>query len=129
MDKEEKRSLRITSVIFSFLAGVVSYKLYPSPGSYAFIALIVLLLSASIIRPTVLLPLFHIWLRIGRLLGKFNTMVLLGLIFYLVFLPSRMIMQLTGKDFMKRKLMKDASYWEDYRLSGPDDVDRYERQF
>ena len=72
--------------------------------------------------------LFKSWFKMGRTIGKFNTMVLLGLIFFLVFLPSGLIMGLMS-DLMKRKFSTDESYWEDCKLSGLGDTGRYERQF
>jgi hypothetical protein len=129
MDNARQRSIRTTFLVFSFALSVASYKFYPSFGSYAFVTLALLLFFTSIFRPSLLGPLFTVWLKIGRTIGKFNTIVLLGMIFFLVFLPSRLITRLVGRDFMKRKFSDDESYWEDYRLAGLDDKSRYERQF
>ena len=54
-------------------------------------------------RPQVLRPVSRIWLKIGHWLGWFNTRVILGLMYYTIFLITGVIMRLMGKDPMARK--------------------------
>jgi hypothetical protein len=129
MDNVNQRSIRITFLVFSFVLSILSYKLYPSFMSYALMTVAFILLFTSVFRPSALGPLFKIWLKISRAIGKFNTMVLLGVIFFLVFLPSRLILRLARRDFMKRKAGNEESYWEAYTIAGLGDKSRYERQF
>ncbi len=129
MNASEQRSIRITFILISCALSIGAYKFYPSIKSYVGITVAIILFLTSLFHPPILRPLFKIWLRIGRIAGKFNTRIVLGLIFFLVFSPSGLIMRLLGRDFMKRRFSEEKSYWEDYKLSGLDDKGRYERQF
>jgi hypothetical protein len=129
MESANRRSLRITFLIFSFALSMLSYTFYPSFMSYAFIIVALIVFFTSVFSPYVLGLPFKVWIKIGRTIAKFNTMVLLGLIFFLVFLPFGLILRLANGDFMKRKFTDAESYWEDYKMSGLYDRGRYERQF
>jgi hypothetical protein len=60
--------------------------------------------SCALVRPQLLQPVSRIWLWIGHWLGWFNTRVLLGLMYFTVFLIAGLIMRVVGKDPMARKL-------------------------
>lgn len=82
-------------------------------------------LVSAITWPPLILPLF--WLLHG--IGWVNTRLLLGIIFYLVFTPIGVLMRLSGKDMMNRKLDPNAStYWID-KPKVPLRPEDYERQF
>ena len=63
--------------------------------------------------PVALRPVSRAWLTVGHLLAWFNTRVLLGLMYYTVFLITGLAMRLVGKDPMARK--RDGSI-ESYRV-------------
>lgn len=67
----------------------------------------------AMVAPLLLKPIYHMWMRIGAVLGWINTRIILGLIFYLIFTPFRVAFLILGKDPMSRKL--DASA-ESYRV-------------
>ncbi len=67
----------------------------------------------AFVRPQVLKPVSRIWLKIGYWLGWFNTRLILGLMYYTIFLRTGVIMHLMGKDPMARKL--DSSV-DSYRV-------------
>ena len=52
--------------------------------------------------PASLKPVHSGWLRFGHALGWINTRIILGLMFYTVFLFVSLIMRLVGKDQMSR---------------------------
>lgn len=58
----------------------------------------------ALVRPQLLEPVSRIWLKIGHWLGWFNTRVLLGLVYFTVFLVTGLVMRALGKDPMARKL-------------------------
>ena len=57
---------------------------------------------------------YRVWLKFGQVAGWINTRIILGLVFYLVFLPVGLLLRLLGKDPMARKLDSSA---ESYRIS------------
>ena len=86
-----------------------------------------LLITGLFLHPA-LAPVFRVWGWIAHKIGWFNTRLLLGIIFYLIFAPTGLVMRLFGKDAMNRKLEPEReSYWlpvtEKYELA------RYEKEF
>jgi hypothetical protein len=54
--------------------------------------------------PATLASVFHLWMKLGGVLGWINTRLLLAMVFYLMFFPLGVIMRLFGWDAMQRKL-------------------------
>ena len=57
--------------------------------------------------PPALGPLNALWLKIGHVLGWINTRIILGVVFFVIFLPASLVMRALHNDPMHRKL--DAS--------------------
>ncbi len=62
--------------------------------------------------PGLLTPLLKLWLRIGHVLGIFNTHLLLGIAFYLLITPLAIIFKLMGRDALNLHGNKMASFWQ-----------------
>ena len=63
-------------------------------------------------QPAVLAPLNKIWQRLGLLLHRIVSPVILGLLFYTTILPVGVLMRAFGNDPMRRKFDPSAdSYW------------------
>ncbi len=127
--KKEKRDIRIVFLVFSAIFGVLSWRHYPSVLSYGFMGIVLVLLPLVAFAPTLLRPLFKLWMKLAHAVGWFNTQVILTIVFILVFIPTGLIMKLLKKDPMKRKMFAEETYWESYELEGLKDRNRYERQF
>ena len=127
--KKEKRDIRIVFLIFSAIFAVFAWRHYPSIASYVLMGLILIMLPIIAFSPTLLRPVFKLWLKVAHAVGWFNTQVLLSIVFILMFIPIGLIMRLFRKDPMKRKMLAEATYWEPYELEGLKDKNRYERQF
>ncbi len=57
---------------------------------------------AAVALPTVLTPLYKLWMKLAEKLGWFNTRVLLGIIFFLVITPFAFVMKIFGKKPLER---------------------------
>lgn len=57
----------------------------------------------AILAPTLLRPVYQVWMRIGLVLGWINTRIILGIVFYGLLLPMGLIMRFS-RDPMERKL-------------------------
>jgi len=94
-----------------------------------FIALSVVFLFLAFALPLLLKPLQKFWMTLAVLLGWFMTRIILSVLFYLVISPIGLIMRISGKDFLSRKLEKNSdSYWipkQEVTRSKED----YEKQF
>jgi hypothetical protein len=65
-------------------------------------------------------PLNRLWLKFGLLLYKIVNPIVLGLLFFATIAPIGLIMRLTGKDFLRLKLDREAkSYWIERAPPGP----------
>ena len=70
-----------------------------------------LIITGSIV-PTLLTPVYWIWMKLAHLLGWVNTRLLLGIIFFVIITPMAIVMKVFGRDALNRKIDKDVdSYW------------------
>jgi hypothetical protein len=77
-------------------------------------------LAATLIRPGWLHPFNYVWTKLGLLLGRIVSPVVMGLMFFLVVTPTAFLFRLFGKDPLR--LAKDAgarTYWIERRPPGP----------
>jgi len=83
--------------------------------------------AVALILPQGLRPVFKAWMTVGHWLAWINARIILGIMFYTVFLLVGLIMKLTGKDPMTRKF---DEYAETYRVrSQQRPIDHVERPF
>lgn len=79
-------------------------------------ALAGILWAAALLRPRLLQAVYRGWTRLGLVLGRFNTRVILTLIFFLTVAPLGIVMRLLGRDRMGRRFEPGAqSYRVDSR--------------
>ena len=64
----------------------------------------------GLIAPMSLRPVYRAWMRLGLVLGRITTPVIMGAAFYLVVTPIAGIWKLAGKDAMARKFDDSESY-------------------
>lgn len=127
--KAEVREIRLVFSILTVLASLLAFGKYPSIWSYATITAAVIMVSFIVFLPKKLSPLFKVWMKISRFIGKVNTQILLGLMFMFLVTPIGLVMRLAGRDPLKRKHINSITYWEQCRVEGLSDKNRYERQF
>ena len=93
------------------------------------LALAALTALVTVTRDTWLTPLNRGWMKLGELMGRVISPIVLGVIFFGVFTPVGMVMRAFGRDAMCRKF--DAglpSYWVKRDPPGPAD-DSYRNMF
>ncbi len=72
------------------------------------------------VKPALLAGPNRLWTKLGVLLGNVVGPIALGVLFYGVVAPLGVVMRLTGKDPLRRKLDPDAaSYWMPRKPPGP----------
>jgi len=67
-----------------------------------------LLMIPALAFPKALQPAFRGWMAIGQILGWINTRLILGALFYTIFLLIGLTLRLLGKDPMHRRFEPDA---------------------
>ena len=79
----------------------------------------------ALLAPGTLRPVYAGWMRFGHVMNWINTRLILGIMFYGIFLPIGVVMRLFGKDSMHRKLDKtQASYRVKSQHEPKDNVER-----
>lgn len=87
-----------------------------------------LILLLAFLRPAWLAPLERLFVRVGGVLGRVTTPVLLTLVYLVVLVPTALLARVFGKRFLARDMEPGReSYWED-RRSDPEESSWY-RQF
>ena len=70
------------------------------------------LLILGFIKPYFLLFPYKLWMKLGLILGWFNSRLILGLVFIFVLLPISFIMRICSYDPLRLKFEKKISYRE-----------------
>ena len=76
---------------------------------FAFLSIIFLIIS--LIKDTLLLPLNKIWMRFGIILNFIVSPIILGIIFFCLFVPIGLFMKIFQRDELKLKKNKNDTYW------------------
>lgn len=113
------------SIIFLFLAYYFNNK-----NEYLFIlftTILILFLTLSIFKPSLLNAPSNYWLKFGLILGKIISPIILGIIFFLILTPISIITRIFGRDELKLKKINKKSYWvnKSIKISG----DTFDNQF
>ena len=73
------------------------------------IALIFLILA--ILNPKLLSPFTKLWIKLGELIGKFISPIIIGIIYFLILTPIGLLMKMFKKDLLNLKFSKNETYW------------------
>ncbi|MGH8718628.1 MAG: SxtJ family membrane protein [Burkholderiales bacterium] len=63
----------------------------------------------GLVAPRTLGPLYHYWMKFAEIIGRFNTQILLGFVFYAMITPIGFLLRLFVRDPMARKFDPQAS--------------------
>lgn len=81
----------------------------------------------ALVAPDSLRPAYRGWMKVGLLLGKVTTPIVMGTIFVVVIVPVALVMRVMQRDPMRRKFEPDTA---SYRIqSEPLPKDRLEKPF
>lgn len=106
------------AALFAFVAAYSYWKDYSSIAVVA-VGVAALFAATTLVMPQVLTPLNHIWYRLGMLLGKIISPIVLGLIFFVLITPVSLATRLFGRDELKLKKRAVQSYWVNRTPPGP----------
>jgi len=93
---------------------------------FSFLGIIFFLIS--LIKSEILLPLNKLWMNIGYLLGNFVNPIVLGVIFFLMFVPIAISMRIFRRDELSLKFKDKISYWKK-RENSNFEIDSFKQQF
>ena len=129
--KSEKSDLRkfglLIGIILIIIAGLLFWKEKESFQTFFIVGTLLCLLGLVI--PTILKPIYWIWMFFGTILGWIMTRIILSFMFYLILTPIGLISRLFGKEFLELRMNKSkASYWN-IRTNEHLKKENYEKQF
>jgi len=114
------RAFGLTFAVFFALIALLPLVRHKAPRLWALAPSIAFLIVA-IVFPTILKPFNFVWMKLGLLLSRITNPIVTGIMFYLFFTPSSLILRCLGKDPLRLKLDATArSYWIPRVPPGPD---------
>ena len=70
-------------------------------------------LMLGIWKPLLLLYPYKAWMKLGQVLGRINSHIILGIVFFMVLQPIALIMKLFGYDPLRKKKYLKNTFRED----------------
>lgn len=86
---------------------------------WGFLAAALLLGLVAVVAPNLLAPFNKAWAKLGDLMGKVVSPLVLGVIFFVLITPVALIGRLLGRDELRLKKANANSYWIDRVPPGP----------
>ncbi|MDH5560361.1 MAG: SxtJ family membrane protein [Deltaproteobacteria bacterium] len=129
--RNEKKDIKVFAggigVIALIIGGISFWK---GGNLYPYILVFGILFSVTgLVSPDAIKPVYKKWMIFAGILGRFQTKLILYIIFYLFLTPMGLIMKLGGKNFLEEKMLPDAeTYWKK-REPERDPGKRYFQQF
>tara|TARA_B100000035_G_C20848921_1_gene486534 strand:- start:273 stop:659 length:387 start_codon:yes stop_codon:yes gene_type:complete len=114
MSKNIKSSNKSFGIVFFIVFLIIGlYPLINQDGIRIWAIIVSLIfLILGLINSNLLTPLNKLWIKFGILLGNIISPLVLGLIFFLVVLPTGLLMRILKKNFLGLKFDKNLkSYW------------------
>ena len=71
----------------------------------------IIFLVLVIFNPKLLSPLTKLWIKLGEIIGKFISPIIIGLIFLIILTPIGLLMKMFKKDLLNLKFSKNNTYW------------------
>jgi hypothetical protein len=117
--RSSERSFGIVFAVVFLLAGLLPLRHGAAVRWWA-LALALAFGLAALFAPRVLAPLNKLWARLGDVLHRVTTPLIMGLLFYGALTPWGTIMRIAGKDPLRLKRpIGAASYWIERKPPGP----------
>ena len=114
MSKNIKSSNKSFGIVFFIVFLIIGlYPLINQDGIRIWAIIVSLIfLILGLLNSNLLTPLNKLWIKFGILLGNIISPLVLGLIFFLVVLPTGLLMRILKKNFLGLKFDKNLkSYW------------------
>ena len=131
LDPTEKQlkqyGLMMAGVLSCFVA-LFLYKAWHTPAM-ALGVWVLFFLTLGFFAPARLDRVYQAWMKFAEVIGNFNFKLILGLLYFVMFTPVRMVASLFREDPLTRKIEPEKkSYWHDCEHRS-EDPKRFEKQF
>ena len=85
----------------------------------AFLVLAAAFLAFTLFMPIALRPLNKAWYKLGLLMGRVVSPIVLGILFFILITPIAIVMRLAGRDPLRLRKQDVQSHWIDRAPPGP----------
>jgi hypothetical protein len=114
MSQQRKFGLTVGAA-FLGLGGVLLWRDHVTAATVAG-GLGTVLLLAGVVAPSLLTPVERAWMAMAHAISKVTTPLFMGIVYYLVVVPTGFALQVFGRNPLRRT-MDGNSYWVDRRQS------------
>ena len=117
------KEIRKFGLVIAIALGAIGSFVYVKSGNFDVVGWLwgigLLFLILGFILPSILRPVYRIWMLIAYFIGGIVSRVILTVLFYVVLTPTGLVLRLFGKDVLDQRFEKDwESYWIKKDLSG-----------
>ena len=105
--------------IFLIVAGYLWYQDGKPLAVQVFLVLAVAFFAFALLMPIVLRPFNKAWYKLGLLMGRIVSPIVLGILFFILISPIAIVMRLAGRDPLKLRKQDVQSHWIDRAPPGP----------
>ena len=109
-EKSSNRSFGIIFLIVFLLISVWPIMDGQEPRVWSLIISLIFLIL-GILNSKILTPLNLAWIKLGEILGRFISPVVMAVIYFLIVTPIGLFMRIIGKDLLNIKFSQNSSYW------------------
>lgn len=124
----ERRFGALFTLVFAAIGVWGHYKGVNPGASNAWLIAAVVVAIVTVAAPRLLAPFNLAWFKLGLLMGKVVSPIVLGAIFFVILTPVAVLGRLFGRDELRLKRKAVQSYWIDRVPPGPDG-DSFKNQF
>lgn len=130
--KKQHPSNKSFGFLFAGVCFILSaYALYHKADElkvYGWLMVSVIVCVVAIAAPSLLTPLNRAWMKLGEVLGKLISPLVLGVIFFLLITPLALISRMLGRDELRLKNTRHATCWIEREHPSPAG-DTFKNQF
>jgi hypothetical protein len=114
--------------VLLFLASFVCLILSRIPLAALLGVASLVLFTLSSCKPSLLHPMNRAWMIFGLTLGRIVSPIVMGLVFYVIFVPTAILLKIFGRDELRLKVKSRETYWK-LRPADQERQDPFRQQF
>lgn len=114
--------------VFALLSAYAAYQSAEAFKVYGWLAAGAAVGLVAVVAPNLLTPFNKAWMKLGELMGRVVSPLVLGLIFFALITPVALVTRLFGRDELRLKRTNANTYWIDRAPPGPAG-DSFKNQF
>ena len=113
MDEIKISSNRSFGVVFFIVFLIIAFYPLVNQENIRFWSLVIsfIFLALGLLNSNILTPLNKIWFKLGILLGRVVSPLVMGIIYFFVVTPIGIFMRFLKKDLLSLKFTNQKSYW------------------